>query len=117
ILFPCITLVLWALAQPAGAEPVTLKSTAAATQPPAAVRWTAIRRVQLQETLDGLARQIAEIDANIANLGPKNAAALRFRSVSLAAYQRAWAELTRHDVDFGDPARQESVAGLAEPQR
>jgi hypothetical protein len=69
------------------------------------------------KTLDGLARQIAEIDTNVANLGPKNAAALRFRAVSLAAYQRAWAELTRPDGDLGDPACQESVAGLAEPQR
>jgi hypothetical protein len=42
------------------------------------------------------------------------AAALRFRAASLVAYQRAWAELTRGQVDFGDTALTEVVAALAE---
>ena len=39
----------------------------------------------LRARLDGLASQIARINANTAKLGPGNAAALRFRSASLAA--------------------------------
>lgn len=67
---------------------------------------------RLAVRVEGLARQIHEINANIANLGSKNAAALRFRAALLAAYRLAWAELTRHQIDFGDPAAQEAVAVL-----
>jgi hypothetical protein len=65
------------------------------------------------EPLDGLARQIAEINANIASLGPNDGAARRFLTASLAAYQRAWAELTRNQVEFGDAPGAETVAALA----
>jgi hypothetical protein len=64
--------------------------------------------------LDQLERQIAEINANIASLGCRNAGAQRFLAASLAAYQRTWAELTRSEVDFGATAGQDPVAALSE---
>jgi hypothetical protein len=113
----CIASVLWASAGPAAAEPaasVTGGATIqAAARAKAAKQATTARRAELGGTLDGLARQIGEINANLANLGAGNAAALRFRTVSLAAYRRAWAELTRDEVDFGAPAGPEAVAALA----
>jgi hypothetical protein len=106
--------VLLPLAGPVAAEPVPLKPKCITAQPAATGKLVRSREGELRELLDGLSRQIREINANIANLGPNNAAALRFRAVSLAAYQRAWAELTRGQVDFGDTALPEVVAALAE---
>jgi len=98
ILLPCLAAVLWALAGPAAAEPGK----------PAGPRGDS-----LGEPLGGLARQIGEINANIANLRSGSAAAVRLRSASLAAFQRAWARLTRDEVDFVRPADPEAVAALA----
>src|SRR5262245_33363199 len=68
---------------------------------------------KLLALLDGLARQIAEINANLAKLGPNTAAAIRFRNVSLAAYQRAWAELTRNETELGGASTQDMAAAAA----
>jgi hypothetical protein len=93
---------LWApLCAPAHAEqpaPQALRS--AHRSGPSPGKLTASRSRELRALLDGLARQIAEINANIANLGSGDAAAVRFRTVSLATYRRAWAELTRDDADL-----------------
>ncbi len=107
-------LVLWPLAGPVVAGPAVSRPLGIGDQPAAKDRLARSRDGELRDLLVGLARQIHEIDANITNLGPHNAAALRFRAVSLAAYQRAWAELTRGQVDFGDTAAAETVAALAE---
>lgn len=65
-----------------------------------------------RDLLEGLARQIDEINRNMANLGPNNAAATRFLAASLTAYQRAWAELTWGQVDFdGGAAGHEPADG------
>jgi hypothetical protein len=113
--FACTALAVpWALAGPLAAEPAALKPKCITAQPAATGKLAHSREGQLRELLDGLTRQIDEINANIGNLGPNNAAALRFRAVSLAAYQRALAELTRGQVDFGDPALPEVIAALAE---
>lgn len=113
--FFCCTamVVLWPLAGPVAAEPAVSKPMGISVQPAGQGKLAYSREGQLRELLDGLTRQIDEIDANIANLGPNNAAALRFRAVSLAAYQRAWAELTRGQVDFGDAELSKVVAALA----
>jgi len=82
------------------AEQSTSQPVHVSRQRPAAGKLAPSRRNELRALLDGLARQIDEINANIANLGPGYAAAVRFRTVSLTAYRRAWAELTRDDIDF-----------------
>jgi hypothetical protein len=115
--FACTAMAVpWVLAGPVAAEPAALQPKCITTQPAATGKLARSREGELRELLDGLTRQINEIDANIANLGRNNAAALRFRAVSLAAYQRAWVELTRGQVDFGDTALPEVVAALAEAQ-
>jgi hypothetical protein len=109
--------VLWPLAGPVVAEPAVSKPMGISARPAAKAKPARSRDAELRALLEGLARQIDEINANIANLGPNDAAALRFRAVSLAAYQRAWAELTRGQVDFGDTVPPEVVAALAEARR
>jgi hypothetical protein len=106
--------VLWPLAGPAAAEPAVSKPMGINAQSAATGKLVRSREQELRELLGALAQQVDEINANIANLGPNNATALRFRAVSLASYQRAWAELTRGQVDFGDTAEPEMVAALAE---
>jgi hypothetical protein len=108
--------VLWPLAGPVAAEAAVLKPMGITAQRVATGKLGHSRDAQLRELLDGLARQINEINVNIANLGPSNAAALRFRAASLAAYQRAWAELTCGQVDFGDGGGPEIVAALVGAQ-
>jgi hypothetical protein len=71
---------------------------------------------KLLALLDTLARQIGEINANLARLGPNNAAASRFRTVSLAAYQRAWAELTRNETELGGGSSQDIAAAAGAPR-
>ena len=116
MLFLCMSLaMLWPLAGAAVAEPAPSKPTVAAAKPLPTGKTARFRGDKLGEPLDGLARQIAEINANIANLGPDNAAALRFLTVSLAAYQRAWAGLTRDQVDF--ETGPETVTVAAEVQQ
>jgi hypothetical protein len=102
--------VLW----PVAAEPAVSQPTGITAQPAATGKLGRSRDEGLRKLLDGLARQINEINANIANLGPNAAAARRFRAVSLAAYQRAWAELTRGQVDLGATPGHEAVAALKE---
>jgi hypothetical protein len=109
--------VLWPLAGPVVAEPAVSKPMGISAQPAAKAKPARSRDEELRALLDARARQIHEIDANIANLGPNNKAALRFRAVSLAAYQRAWAELNRGQDAFGDPAAPEVVAVLEGARR
>jgi hypothetical protein len=106
--------VLWPLAGLEAAETAVSKPMGISAPSAATSKLVRSREQELRELVGALARQIDEINTNIANLGPSNAAALRFRAVSLAAYQRAWAELTRGQVDFGDTAAPEMVAALAE---
>jgi hypothetical protein len=107
-------IMLWPLAGPVVADPSVSKSMGISAQPAARDKLARWRDEELRELLDGLARQIGEIDANVANLGPNNAAALCFRAVSLAAYRCALAELTSRQVDSGDIAAPGMVAALAE---
>jgi hypothetical protein len=118
ILFPSMALALiWPLVEPTAAEPVASKPTrGAAIQPTATGKLAGGRDEEVRERLDGLALQIHQINAHIANLGRRNAAALRFLTVSLAAYQRTWAELTRDEVDFGHEGGHEAVAAFAGAQ-
>jgi hypothetical protein len=87
--------VLWPLAGAAVADPPVSNPIGIGAQPAANGKQASSRDEELRRLLDALARQIDEIDANIANLGPNSAAALRFRAASLAAYQRTWTGLTR----------------------
>jgi hypothetical protein len=114
---PCLALLaVLVLAVPTAAEPVQSRSASIADRQAVPVAAAAPRRRALGEPLEGLARQIREINASIGNLGPKNAAALRFLTVSLAAYQRAWAELTRDEIDLDGATGREMVATLAPAQ-
>ena len=116
--FACTAMVvLWSLAGSVVAEPAASIPTGISAHPAAKGKAARSRDKELRELLDGLARQINEINANITNLGPNNAVAQRFLAVSLTAYQRAWAELTRNQVDFGDAAGEETVATLTEARR
>jgi hypothetical protein len=102
--------VLGALSIPVAAEPAETGPVAVATAPAAARKSARTDARHLRERRDALARQIAEIDANIANLGPRNAAALRFRAVSLAAYRHVLAELASTESDIGDAPAHETAA-------
>jgi hypothetical protein len=66
----------------------------------------------LAARVTALAHQIQLIHAHIANLRSNNEPALRFLIASLAAYRLAWAELTRHNIDFGSAAGPDEVAVL-----
>jgi len=121
-LVSCMALVLlWPTALPAAAKDAAVATTAAGQADGCVRALSRPRSVRSQDEkllalLDALARQIAEINGNLANLGPNKAAAMRYRSVSLAAYQHAWAKLTRHEIEFGGGFSQERAAAAGAPR-
>jgi hypothetical protein len=96
------------------AEPSATAPAGTADRKPVTRKPVGPQDERLHALLDGLERQIAAINANMANLGAGNAAAVRFRAATLAAYQRAWAELIRDEVEIAAGAPGLEVAATTE---
>jgi hypothetical protein len=85
------------------AEPSATAPAGTADRKPVTRKPVGPQDERLHALLDGLERQIAAINANMANLGAGNAAAVRFRAATLAAYQRAWIAVRRRGLATAQP--------------